>query len=155
MSGSEKPPLAGLHLKLGWVWIGLFSALGLVLEALHGFKVGFYLDVGHETRRLMWTLAHTHGTLLGLLHLGFASTLPYVGDQARHVPLASRLLLAAGVLLPGGFFLGGVLIHSSDPGIAIVFVPIGAVALIFASVLIVRSIEKNTSGADISRPPAA
>ena len=155
MSGSEKPPLAGLHLRLGWVWICLFSALGLVLEALHGFKVGLYLDVGQETRRLMWTLAHTHGTLLGLLHLAFASTLSHVSEGAKYVLLASRLLLTAGVLLPGGFFLGGVLIHSSDPGIAIVFVPLGAIALILASALVAHSIEKNISGAGTSGPPAA
>ena len=27
-----------------------------------------------EARRLMWTLAHTHGTLLGLVHLAFSAT---------------------------------------------------------------------------------
>ena len=61
------------HLRFGWWSLATFGLLGLVLETLHGFKVGAYLDVSNETRRLMWTLAHAHGTLLGLVHLGFAS----------------------------------------------------------------------------------
>ena len=63
MNASPNSRRIWLHLKLGWVWLLLFATLGLVLEGLHGLKAGFYLNVGMETRRLMWTLAHTHGTL--------------------------------------------------------------------------------------------
>lgn len=42
---------------------------------LHGFKVGLYLDVDHSARRHMWTLAHTHGTLLALVNIAFALSL--------------------------------------------------------------------------------
>lgn len=34
--------------------------------------------------------------------------------------------MAASVLLPGGFFLGGIFIHGGDPGLGIFLVPLGA-----------------------------
>src|SRR5882672_7973847 len=46
------------HLRLGWWSIFVFAGLGLLLESFHGFKLGAYLDVSNETRRLMWRLAH-------------------------------------------------------------------------------------------------
>ena len=55
------------HLRVGWWSLLLFATLGLVLESLQGFKVRAYLDVSNETRRLMWTLAHAHGTLVGIV----------------------------------------------------------------------------------------
>ena len=77
LSPSDSPTavLARRHLRLGWWSLLVFLVLGGVLETLHGLKVGWYLDVDNETRRLMWTLAHAHGSLLGLLHLGFAFTM--------------------------------------------------------------------------------
>ena len=62
------------HLRFGW-WLLLVSlSLGLVLEALHGFKLGWYLDVTNETRQLMLTLAHAHGTLLALVNIAAGLT---------------------------------------------------------------------------------
>ena len=52
------------HIRFGWWSLLVFASAGLVLESLHGFKVRAYLDTSNETRRLMWTLAHAHGTLL-------------------------------------------------------------------------------------------
>jgi hypothetical protein len=118
---------------IGWWSIFGFGAMGLALELLHGFKVGAYLDAGNETRRLMWTLAHAHGTLLGLVHIAFAATLGLVtlaDDKAR---LTSRLLVGASVLLPGGFFLGGVQFYAGDPGFGIAVVPAGAALLLAAA----------------------
>ena len=63
------------HLLFGWWSLFLFLVLGFLLEGLHAFKVGWYVDVSSQTRRLMWTLAHAHGTLLALVHLAFATTL--------------------------------------------------------------------------------
>ena len=111
-----------------------------MLEVFHGFKVGWYLNVSNETRRLMWTLAHAHGTLLGLMHLAFAVTahlLPAWPAKSR--ALASHCLLAASVLIPGGFFLGGVVIYSGDPGLGILLVPLGAVFLFAAVFLTARA----------------
>ncbi|MBI4717616.1 MAG: hypothetical protein HY763_07415 [Planctomycetes bacterium] len=122
------------HLRFGWWSLLCFLAMGLGLEALHGFKVGFYLDLAHETRRLLWTLAHAHGTLLALVHIGFAATLRTTGEAAVS-PRASGCLLGASILLPGGFFLGGLFPYDGDPGIGVLLVPVGAL-LLFAGVLL-------------------
>jgi hypothetical protein len=124
------------HLRTGWWSLLLFLTVGLFLEALHAFKVGAYLNVTNETRRLMWTLAHAHGTLLGLVNLGFASTLhllPAWPESPKR--FASVSLLAATGLMPVGFFLGGLFIYSGDPGLGIVLVPLGG-ALLFVAVLL-------------------
>jgi hypothetical protein len=57
------------HLRAGWWGLLIYLGLGIALEMLHGFKIGFYLDVSNHTRRLMWTLAHAHGTLLALVNI--------------------------------------------------------------------------------------
>lgn len=124
------------HLRFGWFSLLLFLSLGLALEALHGFKVQAYLSVINETRRLMWTLAHAHGTLLGLAHLGFAfSVFCTPGWAPRTRNIASYSLVAASVLMPGGFFISGVWVYAGDPGLGIVLVPVGGV-LLFAAVLL-------------------
>lgn len=132
------------HLAIGWWSVLLFSALGLLLETLHGFKVAAYLDVGNETRRLMWTLAHAHGTLLGLLHIAFAATLgaapAFPPEQQRTV---SKMLLAATIVLPGGFFAAGVRFYSGDPGIAAAIVPVGAALLLLAAWLTARAVVRT------------
>lgn len=128
--------------ETGWWSIAIFAALGLLLETLHAFKFGLYLDVSNDTRRLMWTLAHAHGTLLGLIHIAFAAT-ARSGSLARHASTAtaSTLLQTATALLPLGFFLGGVRFYAGDPGIGIVLVPVGAVALIAAAVIVAREVS--------------
>ena len=68
--------LARHHTAFGWWLVVVSMALGTILEALHALKLGVYLDVSNETRRLLWTLAHAHGALLGLLHVAFATSLP-------------------------------------------------------------------------------
>jgi hypothetical protein len=117
-----------------------FLSLGIVLEGLHGFKVAAYLSPSNETRRLMWTLAHAHGTLLGLVHLGFALTVRWLPQwESRSRSVASACLLAASLLLPGGFFLGGVFIYGGDPGLGILLVPLGALLLVIAVFLAARA----------------
>jgi hypothetical protein len=128
------------HLRFGWWSLLLFATLGLVLESLHGFKVRAYLDVSNETRRLMWTLAHAHGTLLAVIHIVFGLTLrggsvPALASQR----LLSTALYAASVLLPGGFFLGGVVFYAGDPGVGVLLVPAGGVLLLYAIFRIARS----------------
>src|SRR5207247_1373670 len=111
----------------------LFLTLGILLEALHGFKAAWYLGAAHETRRLMWTLAHAHGVLLGLVHIAFGLTqekLPVAFAAGRR--LASMFLMGATVLLPGGFFLGGLVTYAGDPGIGVLLVPPGALLLLAA-----------------------
>jgi hypothetical protein len=121
------------HLRMGWWWLLIFSALGLALEAFHGFKVSAYLDVSNETRRLMWRLAHVHGTLLGVVHVLFGLTVKVMGEAAiGRIRSTSLALEWAGILLPAGFFLGGVRFYSGDPGLGVLLVPIGAVLLLTA-----------------------
>ncbi|MFQ5492069.1 MAG: hypothetical protein ACE5GE_15235, partial [Phycisphaerae bacterium] len=69
LGNEDAASLARRHLCFGWWSLLLFVAMGLVLESLHGFKVRFYLDVDNQTRRLMWTLCHAHGTLLAVIHI--------------------------------------------------------------------------------------
>ena len=130
------------HLRIGWWALLVFSALGLLLEALHGFKIAAYLDVSNDTRRMMWRLAHTHGTLLGAINILFALTLRSRAGPA--MPAAARisaLLISATVLLPAGFFLGGVVFYGGDPGVAVLLVPIAAVLLLAALLFIARHVE--------------
>jgi hypothetical protein len=114
----------------GWWSLLVWLSAGLVLEGLHGFKVGWYLDVASETRRLLLTLAHAHGTLLSLVNLAFAATLRDSGAPARLLARAASCLRWGAVLLPLGFLLGGLQVMGGDPGYGIVLVPVGALLLV-------------------------
>jgi hypothetical protein len=123
------------HLRIGWWSLLFYLTLGIGLEAMHGLKLGFYLDVSNDVRRLMWTLAHAHGVLLALVHIAFAFSIRELGEDSwKWRPLTSACLTGAGLLLPGGFLLGGMFIYGGDPGLGIVLVPIGAL-LLFVGVL--------------------
>jgi hypothetical protein len=133
--------LVARHLRLGYTGLLVFLTLGVVLEALHGFKVGFYLDVGNEARRLSLRLTHAHGTLLSVLHVVFALTLGCRAAPPKSVAArAWRLLTAALLLLPGGFLLGGLFVHGGDPGVGVLLVPVGAGCLFVAVLLTARGI---------------
>lgn len=128
------------HVRFGWWSLLVFLTLGFVLEVLHGFKIRMYLDVANETRRLMWTLAHAHGALLSVIHIVFGVCVRTMPELAQgNLRLASRSLVGASVLLPGGFFLGGVAFYSGDPGVGIVLVPVGATLLGIAVYVIARA----------------
>ena len=127
------------HLRFGWWSLFVFTALGLILEVFHGFKVAEYLDASNQTRRLMWTLAHAHGTLLALIHLVFALSIHLLPEAGtRSLPLVSWSLIAASVLLPGGFFAGGAVFYGGDPGAGIALVPVGSACLLIAIYLLGR-----------------
>lgn len=131
--------IARLHLRFGWAVLAGFMALGLALEALHGFKAPWFLDADNEARRTALRLAHTHGTLFGSINVLFALSLERLHLDARGGRLISGLLRAATVLLPGGFLIGGLVIHSGDPGLGIGLVPVGAALMIAATFLISRA----------------
>jgi hypothetical protein len=118
-----------------------FTLLGTALETLHAFKVGAYLDVGNEARRLTWRLAHAHGALLGLVNVAFAYTCSKTRRaKAGRLRLASTCLLAATLLLPVGFFLGGAFAVAGDPGLGIALVPAAAVALVISLAITLSSV---------------
>jgi hypothetical protein len=129
------------HLLIGWWALLAFAALGLVLESLQGFKVAAYLDVSNETRRLMWRLAHAHGALLGAINILFALTLRTSSSAFPGVQRISTALFTATLLLPIGFFLGGVVFYSGDPGVGVLLVPAGAVLLLLALFWIARGLR--------------
>ena len=124
--------LARRHLRFGWYALACFSAVGIVLELLHAYKQGFYLDVGSETRRLMWRLGHAHGTLLALVNIAFGCSAPRLapGSSRRR---ASACLVVAAVLMPLGFLLGGAFATAADPSVLVALVPVGAVLLVTAA----------------------
>jgi len=118
------------------LWLLLVSApLGLTLEALHALKVRVYL--GSHLRRELWTLAHAHANLLGILCLVMA----VVGERCVPDAAARRRMLGglrlAALLMPLGFFLGGVMNREGDPSLAILLVPAGALCLVWALALAV------------------
>src|SRR5207302_10527609 len=97
---------ADQNLRFGWWSLLVFLSLGAVLETLHGFKIGWYVDVGNETRRLMFTLAHAHGTLLAVVNIAAGLTVRAV-ERFTLRPSVSFSLIWAAILLPSCFFLGG------------------------------------------------
>ena len=124
------------HIRIGLVCLLVFLSLGMILETLHGFKFSFYLDVDQETRRLMWTLAHAHGTLLALVHFAFVTTVVSLKDwTGPSRVLSSRSLTAASVLMPLGFLLGGFGAVEGDPGTGVLLVIPGG-TLLFVSILL-------------------
>lgn len=125
-------------LRTGWILLAISLPLGVTLEALHGFKVQGYL--ASATRREMWRLAHAHGTLLGILLLVFAALAErhVANDEARRK--ISRDLRSGAVLMPLGFFLGGILNSEGDPSLGIALVPFGALFLLAALVRAGRSV---------------
>ena len=127
------------HLKLGWWALLLFLTFGIALEALHAFKNGYYLNTTNQTRRFMWTLAHAHGTLLALINLAFAATLPLLNLAPKSRKLASILLSSATILMPAGFLLGGLVFYGGDPGFGILLLPLGAVFLLCAVFVTARA----------------
>ena len=121
----------------------VFLSLGIVLEVLHGFKVGWYLNVSNSTRRLMLTLAHAHGTLLSLVNIAFASTHAFYPKQmAASGKIASPCLLLATITIPLGFCLGGWVIYGGDPSLGILLVPVGAMLMLTAVITTAMAMQK-------------
>ncbi|MGB8806074.1 MAG: hypothetical protein WCC93_14190 [Chthoniobacterales bacterium] len=139
MSASDR------NLRFGWWSLLVFLSLGGVLETLHGFKVGWYVDVGNEMRRLMFTLAHAHGTALALVNIVAALTARNVENFELRASV-STCLIWSGILFPLGFFLGGIVTYGGDPGLGVWLVPVAAL-LLFCSVLrIALDLSKQKNG---------
>jgi hypothetical protein len=135
---SDDDRLVRKHLSWGWWALALFTTFGLLLEAGHGLKLGWYLDVSSATRRLSFTLGHAHGTLLGVVNIAFALSLPKAKLSAVAMARASFALRAATLLMPLGFILSGLSPYAGDPGLAIVLVPPAGALLVVALVILAR-----------------
>jgi len=132
---------ADRNLRFGWWSLLVFLSVGGALETLHGFKIGWYLDVGNETRRLMFTLAHAHGTLLALINIAAGLTVRKV-DRFELGPSVSFALIWAAILLPAGFFLGGIVTYDGDPGLGVWLVPVGAILPFYSVARIALDLSK-------------
>lgn len=140
------------HLVYGWWSLAIFLLLGVILESMHGFKIGWYLNAGNETRRFLWTLAHAHGALLSLVNIAYAFTLSRLSMvSCGHNKFISLLLLMASVLFPAGFFLGGTVIYQGDPGIGIIFAVVGAILLLISVFAIAYLIRKSCNSVDAGK----
>jgi hypothetical protein len=143
--------LARRHLQFAWWSLLCFLSLGILLEALHGLKIDWYLKTSFQTRRLMWTLGHAHGTILALVHAAFATWVQvFLSDVTRLHRWASCCLMGASLLLPGGFFLGGVFLYAGDPGLGVFLVPVGG-SLLFVGVLLTAL--GTSRGAEVELQP--
>ena len=135
--------LAAGHRRFAWTCLALFIVLGIALEALHGFKLELYVSAANETRRLMWRLAHAHGTLLALINLAYASAF----ETHRVSRGALHAMKVAALGLPLGFFAGGIVIHGGDPGLGILLVPPAELALLWGVVAMAAAHWRREDGA--------
>ena len=127
--------------RAGFLLLAFSLPLGLTFEALHALKVQVYL--GSVLRRELWTLAHAHGAMLGLLLLSYAAIAPRAIESERVRALVPRWLLAGAVAMPIGFLAGGVLNTEGDPSLGILLVPLGALALCVGLVLAARGLGSS------------
>lgn len=127
---SPPSPLARAHRRFGWTALFVALLFGTALEALLGWKAaGLTLD---PVRREFWSLAHFHAATLALVNLVYVPWAEHeaLGAAARRA--ASRALLAGSLLLPLGFFLGGLFHPEGDPGAGIFLAPVGALLIVYA-----------------------
>jgi hypothetical protein len=131
MAMSERGDFTNWHLRLGWAGLLFYLALGVVLEGLHGFKAPWYLDTGSIQRRMLLTLAHSHGTLFSLVQVGVALTIrwyfpePHRGDRVTFWGVTGGQ-----VLVPLGFLGGGIWLHHGEAGLGVFLVPPGAACML-------------------------
>ena len=124
-------------LRQGWISLAIWIAFGILVEGLIGYRIPALLD--DLIRREMFRLAHAHGTLLNIVLIIVAICVRLELIQIGR--LAALGLRLAAVLLPVGFFLGGLWHFRDDPGVGIFLVPIGALALLAAAVSIALSVR--------------
>lgn len=94
-----------------------FEAIAAIAALAAAFVL---LARGASSRRARWLL------LLGWL----ASCVALLADPDAMPRAASPCLLSAGVLMPAGFLLGGLVVYGGDPGLGILLLPIGAALLL-------------------------
>ncbi len=123
-------------LPVGLIGLIFWLLGGLLLESFHGFKFAAYLM--EPNRRLTWTLAHAHGTLLSVVCLVLWMLIPRLSISAGRANLAAKLFASGAMVLPLGFLAGGLLAFESDPGIPVIVVPVGALLCATSIALLLR-----------------
>jgi hypothetical protein len=112
------------HLRFGWTLLAIAIIAGALLETLLGWRSS--LIGADDLRHQLWSLAHFHAAFLALLNLIYPS--------ATKRATTSSALIAGSILLPLGFFLGGLAHPEGDPGIGIWLAPVGAVLLAYVAI---------------------
>ena len=133
MSAQELEKTRTAARRHGFTLLFFSAVLGFTLEAAHALKLSGYLDI--PLRRELLTLAHAHGVGLALVLLAYAA----VGAVDRQSAAVQRTLSIGSVLVPLGFALASFDLHESDPGIGIVLVPLGALAILRALYTVMRA----------------
>ena len=125
---------APIALIAGLIWRRSNRSRLPLLSAVHNALAKIaVLIAGIQTALLvLFTLAHAHGTLLALVNIVVGLTVRILDRFALRSSVSFALIWAA-ILLPGGFFLGGIVIYDGDPGLGVWLVPVGA-ALLFYSI---------------------
>ena len=136
---SPAPPPGTPLIRQAWVSLALWITFGILLEAFNAFRSPALLD--DHVRREMFRLAHAHGTLLNLVLL--AAALCARLDLIRLDATTVLGLRGAVVLLPLGFFFGGVWHFKDEPGFGILLVPFGAVLLLVSAIYISLTLPKR------------
>ena len=116
------------HLRWSLALVALFLAMGLWLEAMLGLRAAGWVD--DPLRREFLRLGHAHGALLALLNVGLSWAQVHLATPepwARQIRRASWLGAA---LVGAGFVLGGLWHGPTDPGLAVLAVPAGALMLV-------------------------
>jgi hypothetical protein len=136
---SSTSSIAGSLIRQGWISLALWIVFGILIEGFIGFRIPALLD--DLVRRDLFRLAHAHGTLLNLVLIAAAICARLELIQLGSIP--SLGLRAAVVLLPLGFLAGGIWHFKDDPGVGIIFVPVGALLLLITAVQIGWSAAKQ------------
>ena len=139
------------HLRFGWTLLFVSVLIGIGLETLHGFKGSWYLDVGNEVRRLMFTLAHAHATGLALVNIAAGLTVRNVAGFRLRSSVSFALIWSS-IVMPAGFLLGGIVVYGGDPGLGVWLVPIGAALLLYAIGGIALEIRSTRESTAIEKP---
>jgi hypothetical protein len=119
--------------RFGWTALAVWSVLGLAIETAHGFKWARILDDGVVHTLLRLAHAHGIGLALGVVVYGVSASSLY-GDDGAAARTTGRLLRLAAVLMPVGFAASVWGHGEADPSPAIALVPVGAAALVVASI---------------------
>jgi hypothetical protein len=133
VSADELEPTRWRARRSGFALLFASACTGFVLEGAHALKLSAYLDV--PLRRELLTWAHAHGVGLALVLLAYATA----GVVDRATAKVARTLTIGCVLLPLGFLLSALDVHESDPGTAIVLVPVGALCVLRALFSVLRA----------------
>jgi hypothetical protein len=136
---TSAPPAAAGLLTQGYLSIALFMTLGLALEGMIGLKSPAYL--GDPLRRELFTLAHTHGALFGLLLVAAGLTLRAFGLELPRSALAA--LRIGSLLMPAAFFVSGISHPEGDPGPAIWLAPAGGVLMIYGVIVLGLQVREH------------